>query len=195
MQKRTILDIDDTILNFSDPMQDFLATKGHVITKRMRDFHNIPKLFDLSLPETLDLVREFHRSPMMGKLPAEPCAKVVLPQLYAQGWSFVAITACLDEPEVHAMRVENLLNEFGFAFERVHCVGLKNDKRAELKSYPSAIWVEDMFNHAVAGAEAGHQAFILDRPYNHHESHPKVQRVTDWYAIAEAIGVSVSRPV
>lgn len=194
MTKLILTDLDDTAMQFADPFQDFLATKGHVIQKRMRDFHNVPKLFNLTIPETLDLVREFHRSSRMSQLPAEPCAKIVIPQLYRQGWRFVAVTACLDEPEVHAMRIENILNEFGFAFERVHCVGLKNDKRAELSSYPSAVWVEDMFNHAVAGAKAGHQAFILDRPYNHHESHPKVQRVTDWYAIAEAIGASVSRP-
>ena len=187
MSKLLITDIDDCAMRFSDPMQAFLATKGYVIKERMRDFHNIPKLFNLNIPETLELIREFHRSPLMGQLEPEPCAAVVLPELYRQGYRFVAITACLDEPEVHAMRVKNLEQVFGFPWEAVHCIGLKMDKSEHLKLYPPSVWVEDMWAHAVAGSDAGHRSFLVDRPYNRGNEHSGVTRVADWHEIANRL--------
>lgn len=184
---RIITDIDDTILNFSDPMQAFLVEKGFNITTRLRDHHNIPKLFDLDIPGTIELIREFHRSPAMGRLLPEPCAAIVLPELYRRGHQFVAISACLDEPEVHAMRVQNLGEAFGFRFEAVHCIGLTLAKVAALQRYPKSIWVEDVCNHAEAGAELGHRAFLLNRPYNQDSQHPGVRRVHSWHEIASLI--------
>jgi 5'(3')-deoxyribonucleotidase len=165
-------------------MQEFLAGKGHSISQRMRDLHNIPGLFNLTICQTLDYIREFHRSPMMGQLLPEPCAAVVLPKLYSHGYRFVAITACLDEPEVQRAREDNLRSVFGFPFEAVHCVGLGFDKTALLKHYDRSIWVEDMPMHAVAGADLGHRTYLLHRLHNAGLNHPKVMRVRDWHDIA-----------
>jgi 5'(3')-deoxyribonucleotidase len=180
-------DLDDTILQFSDAMQAFLVAKGFVIETRLRDYHNIPKLFNLDIPSTIELIREFHRSPAMARLLPEPCAAIVLPELHRQGYQFVAVSACLNEPDVHAMRVRNLEEVFGFQFEAVHCIGLTMDKEATLRAYPASIWVEDVWHHALAGNRVGHRTFLLDRPYNRDHVHPEVTRVHDWHQIAQLI--------
>lgn len=176
-------DIDDTVLQFSDPMQDFLASKGLIIETRLRDHHNIPELFGLSIEDTIQLIGEFHHSPIMGKLQPEPCAAIVLPELHRRGYRFVAISACVDDPIVHALRVQNLEAAFGFQWEAVHCVGLLNEKEDMLRSYAPGIWVEDVWNHALAGHRAGHYTYLLDRPYNQVDEHIEITRVKDWYQI------------
>jgi hypothetical protein len=188
--KLLICDCDDTILQFSDAMQAFLVTKGYEITTRLRDHHNIPALFNLNIPGTIELIREFHRSPAMARLLPEPCAATVLPELHGQGYQFVAVSACLNEPEVHAMRVRNLEDVFGFKWEAVHCLGLTMDKEAALREYSPSIWVEDVWNHALAGARAGHRTFLIDRPYNRDHEHSDVTRVQDWHEIAKLIAES-----
>jgi hypothetical protein len=187
MAELILVDLDDTVINLSDTLQEFLVTKGFNIATRLRDHHSIPDLFNLSIPGTIELVSEFHRSPAMARLPPEPCAAIVLPALHQQGYQFVAVSACLNEPDVHAMRVRNLEDVFGFKFEAVHCLGLCADKEATLRLYPKSIWVEDIFNHAVAGTKAGHRSFLLDRPYNQDGQHPRVRRVRDWQEIAKLI--------
>lgn len=184
---RIATDIDDTVLQCSDFLQAFLVSKGFVIPERLRDHHNIPQLFDLDIATTLELIREFHRSPAMGQLEPEPCAAIVLPELYRQGHRFVAITACLNEPEVVKMRIKNLEEVFGFEWDAVHCIGLKTDKSDTLRAYPPSIWVEDMAHHASTGARLGYKSFLLDRPYNRIETHSAVIRVHDWHEIADAI--------
>jgi hypothetical protein len=186
--KYLLADVDECCLRLTDELQTFLAAKGHVIHGRLRDSYDIPKLCNLDIPETLALIREFHRSPAMGELEPEPCAAVVLPELHRMGYRFVAITACLDEPTVRERRVRNLEQAFGFRWEAVHCVGLRNNKIEALRAYPASIWAEDTYHHAVTGAQLGHRAFLLDRNYNRSDRpHPAVTRVADWYAIAEHI--------
>jgi 5'(3')-deoxyribonucleotidase len=183
-----LTDIDDCTLAWADAFQAFLATKGYHINERARDHHNIPELYKITIPETIELVREFQRSSLMGQIAPEPCAEVVLPELYEQGHRFVAISACLNEPEVVEHRTRNLEEAFGFKWEAIHCVGLSLNKKDVLSSYPSSIWVEDLLKNAVDGAEIGHHAFLLDRPYNRSEQPlPGVTRVRDWHSIARHV--------
>lgn len=184
---RIICDIDDTCVNFSDGMQKFLAAKGFIVPTRLRDNHNIAKLFGLTIPDTIALVSEFHRSSEFGCLLPEPCAKDVLPELHRRGYRFIAISACLNEPEVVARRTRNLEDAFGFKWEAIHCLGLTLDKTDALRAYPPSIWVEDLWRHAVSGAEAGHRSFVLDRPYNRGKEHPSITRVQDWHEIANLL--------
>lgn len=187
MRGLCLVDLDDTVLNFGDAMQAFLLAKGYQIAERMRDHHNIPKLFNFSIEQTIDLISEFHRSPMMAQLEPEPSAVRVLPELYRQGFRFVAISACLNEPDIVRRREQNLEAAFGFRFNAVHCLGLTFDKSEALRGYEPSIWVEDMAEHAATGASLGHRAFLLDRPYNRDLHHPTVARVDDWYDIARQI--------
>jgi hypothetical protein len=184
--KRLIHDIDDTVLRCGDAMQHYFATEhGLSSDLRLRDHHNIPELFSIDLATTLDLITQFQRSSHLVSMAPEPCALAVLPELHRRGFQFIAISASLEETS--AMRKQHLEDTFGFRWEAVHCIGLKLCKREALMMYPASIWVDDLPRHTTAGAELGHQSFLLDRPHNSSEHHPAVTRVSDWHQIARLI--------
>lgn len=179
---KILTDVDNTILNFSDALQQYLEDEHNMVCEqRLRDAHNIQKLYGIDLTRTLELVASFQRSDRMAKLAPEPCAAVVLPELHRRGYQFVAISACLNEPATLAARQRNLIEVFGFEWHAIHCIGLKPCKKDALAAYSSSIWVDDLPHHAVQGAEVGHQAYLVNRSYNQGEVHPDVTRVANWY--------------
>lgn len=184
-----LTDIDDTILNCGDGLQQFLEEEcGLTTTERLSDHHNISKLYNVSVEESLVLVKRFHQSSWMARLSPLPCAVVVLPELYKRGYRFVAITACLNEPETVAARKANLLNVFGFEWEAIHCLGMVPSKRETLALYQPSIWIDDLAKHAEDGADLGHRSFLIDKPYNQSLQNSSVIRVKDWHEIAKLLG-------
>ena len=179
-----LTDLDETVLQFSDTLQSFLESEFGLVSKlRLKDHHDIPQMYGISIEETLDCVRRFHRSEWMRCLPPDPSAVAVLPELYERGYRFVAITACLNEPSIVEARRANL-EVFGMPWEDVRCLGLTRCKKAALECYPPSIWVDDLMDHAATGADVGHRSFLLDKPYNSSKDHPAVTRVGDWHEIA-----------
>jgi hypothetical protein len=177
-------DIDDTVMLSAAVLQRYLEDEcGLTSEHRLADIHNIPKAFGIDQDETLRLITQFHRSRFMEDIPPMPCAAVVLPELHRRGYRFVAITACLNEPEVVAARQRNLKAAFGFEWEAVHCIGLSLCKKDALKLYPKSIWVDDLPHHAAAGAALGHRSFLIDKLYNQDVEHPDVTRVIDWHEL------------
>ncbi len=177
-------DLDDVALCCADSFQIFLEQEYDLVSaERLQDHHNVPKLYNVSESYALELVAAFHRSDYFGKLPAMPCAAVVLPELRRQGYKFVGITACLNEPKIVEARLQNLFDAFGFEWE-IHCVGIKASKKEALQLYPTSIWVEDLAHNASVGAEVGHRSFLINKPYNKDsELHFDVTRVNDWHDI------------
>jgi 5'(3')-deoxyribonucleotidase len=186
---RLLVDLDDTCLASADILQAYLEGECALppSRSRLRDTHDIVKQYGLTIEQTMALVTKFHRSHWMDKLPPLPCAATVLPELHRQGYQFVAITACLNEPEVVEARLRNLTRAFGFEWQAIHCIGLNPSKKAALEAYPPSLWVDDLAHHAIAGAEAGHRSFLIDKPYNQHHDHPKVTRVSDWHDLQQRL--------
>jgi hypothetical protein len=183
MARLLIHDIDDTILSSADAMQHYFATEHGLTTElRLRDHHDIPKLYGIDVPTTIDLITQFQRSSHLVSMAPEPCALEMLPELHRQGFQFIAISASLEETS--AVRKQHLEDTFGFRWEAVHCIGLKLCKREALMMYPASVWVDDLPQHTTAGAELGHRSFLLDRLHNSGEHHPAVTRVFDWHDIA-----------
>lgn len=189
--KYILTDVDDTVLDFTRPFQDWARKKGYEFEGCMREMDGggIPRLLGIDREEADRLVTEFTlESEEFGNLPPEPCAAEVLPRLKKAGCQFVAITATIDSKENHTRRFNNLYRAFGFPFIPVYLTGLGQSKERWLKTFDPTIWVEDNFEHAVNGAEAcGHQSIIIDRTYNSMKSHPLVHRVRNWHEIAELI--------
>ena len=186
--KQILVDVDDTLLLFADTLQQFIGDEyGLYSDKRLKDHHNIQKLFGVDMPTLLELVEKIHRSKLMETVPAMECASVVLPELHREGFKFVAITACLNDKETLRMRRKNLEDVFGFEWDDIHCVGMVNSKKDALKLYEPSFWVDDLYHHTEAGFECGHKSFLIDKPYNRDNDHPEITRVKDWYDIAEII--------
>lgn len=183
-----ICDLDETLLNFTDPFEKWLVGRGWELREKMRDVYDLTRILDVKLDRVLEILEEFQTTEEAFRmLEPEPCAAVVLPQLHAQGYRFIAISAAFSTPDVRDYRAENLKNAFGFEFEDVILTGLRGDKEPILALHQPAIWVEDNFKHAVTGAELGHKTFMITRGYNVGKEHPLVTRVDSWHDIQKAL--------
>ncbi len=187
--KIILTDIDDTLLCFSDPFQDWLQQRGYDSDKRLREVYHINKLVDVTDEEGLRLIYEFsteNDAENMATLPPEPDALEIVPRLYREGFRFVAISACVSSPQMRQQRIRNLERVFGFPWRDVSLVGLRGSKEAHLHRYSPTYWVEDNHRHADIGAKLGHTAFLLDRLHNAN-AEPDVIRVDDWHQIAAIV--------
>jgi hypothetical protein len=179
-----LTDVDDTCLRFAPELERYSVERGWETTAPLRDIYSLEVFFGIPRDEAIVRLHEFieaegHRHP------PEECAASVIPELHNQGYSFVAVTACGLCPVFRLKRTRNLHDAFGFRFDDVHVVDIGGPKTPILSLYEPAIWVEDHYGHAVAGAELGHRTFLIDRPYNRQTvDHPQVTRVHDWHEIA-----------
>lgn len=193
MNKIILTDADETILRCSIPLERFFSER--LSTSPTSNVINVREAYGIGEDVAFDLIHDFWRSDIMKSMDPEPCAAEVLPRLYSQGWRFVAITACADEPSIRENRMANLKAAFGFDWEDVHCTGYhsitpdgRNKKSEYLARYEPAIWVEDNYQNALAGALLGHKSFLIHRDHNEDtEEHALVSRVRTWNEIEEYI--------
>lgn len=186
MDKLILTDVDDTVLKFAEPFQDWVESQGIKTHGRLRDIYSVERMLGDRGHDAIPLMRQFVEA-VDGQLPPEPCALEVLPELHKDGWSFVAITACGVDDWFHRQRVKNLEDVFGFHFDAVHCVELRDGKEKFLHRYRPTIWVEDNWHHAVVGSDLGHDSYVLTRGYNAEKHHPQVRRVATWHQIREEL--------
>lgn len=182
-------DIDDTVLNYQQPFWDWMLSKGLKPRTEIGEVYDLGIVLGIEADEALDLIEKFTHEDKFEHLSPEPCAAVVLPDLYRRGYRFAAITATVDSEEVREKRLRNLKEAFGFDWEDCHCTGLRKPKTPFLEGYEATVWVEDNFSHAVDGHEIGHTSYLISRGYNRGLSHPGVNRVDDWHDIKEKLNV------
>jgi uncharacterized HAD superfamily protein len=75
------------------------------------------------------------------------------------------------------------------AFEKILCLDTGADKDEALAEYKDSgcIWVEDKFENAIAGVNAGLNSFLLDHGHNRNQTHHDITRVQNWKHIYELI--------
>lgn len=134
--------------------------------------------------EALSLVAEFNASPEFGNI--WPCINAVqgVSRLAFDGHEMHVITSCSEDPEAARRRHENLVRCFGDVFSAVYCLPLGASKAKLLGQFErGCIWVEDNYCHAVAGREAGHHTFMIERSHNRTlraGADPMIRWVTTW---------------
>jgi 5'(3')-deoxyribonucleotidase len=186
--KLILSDVDDTVLACSDALEKFCIGILHQPPiRRLRDTYLIHHAFAVDEATSHHLCNLFWNHELIGQLEPEPCARLVLPRLYAAGYRFVAVTACLDEPLIRQRRMANLERAFGFPWEDIYCTYQK-EKADVLKLFKPTIWVEDHWHNCQAGGKIGHNSFLLNRAHNAVDLEPpKFTRVDDWHDIERQI--------
>jgi len=185
-RKLILTDVDNTIFDFGDTFQQWLADRNLHGSGRLNDIYHITEFLDCNSHEMDELLVEFYRSDTFENLPPVRGSVEALQSLHERGYDFVAITACHDLEGLEEARRDNLERVFGFAWPVVHITGLAGHKTPYLEAYEPTIWVEDSLKQALQGVEAGHRTFLLDYPYNQSD-HRSFERVTDWQYIKEWI--------
>jgi 5'(3')-deoxyribonucleotidase len=188
MNKLILCDVDDTLLFCANILEEFAIKRlGTPSLRRLRDNYHVYKIFDISVETAEEICQEFWKSELFFNLPPMPCAKAVLPHLYDQGYRFVAISACENNPIVKANRLRNLENAFGFKWEDLYCTH-GSEKAIPLAKYDPTIWVEDHWLNCQTGAKLGHKSFLIKQGYNVADpEEPLFTRVNDWYDIHQYI--------
>lgn len=181
-----LVDVDDSVLQFIKPFNEWMKEKGYTEHTDIMDTYSVMHAFNISIEEASNLIKEYAETVMAHEQEPEPCAKIVLPRLYKKGHRFVAITACGIDEDFKQKRLNILEKTFGFEWNDIHTVDFHASKEEYLFSYDKSIWVEDNLRHAVDGVAIGHHTFLLDRPYNQGKS-DGIVRVKDWYEIERNI--------
>lgn len=185
-----LTDIDDTILEFTNPFWEWILSKGYEPKVPKGSVYDLTIVLGVTVDEAMALIAEYTTVIEFEMLKPVNDACVVLPELYKQGYRFAAITATVDSEDVRQKRLRNLKTAFGFDWEDCHCTGLRKAKTPFLKLYEPTLWIEDNFAHAVDGHENGHESFIITRDYNRDMHHPNVKRVESWYEIRDHLNAT-----
>lgn len=195
--KIIITDVDDTILNYVTPFREWMSKKGYEPVIPIGTFYDLAKVYDLEEDKALSLIDEFTHSEEFENLKPEPCARLILPDLYVEGYRFVAITAVTNTPEIQKRRMSNLESAFGFQFEDCICTGLRQPKTPHLHKYrgKSEFWIEDNLHHAIDGAKMGHKTYLLDKTYNQCDQNHNFKRIKNWHDIEKEYLAECALPV
>ena len=130
------------------------------------------------------LVEQFNKTKYFADL--KPCYKsdIVIPRLHKEGFKFVGITACGNNPETVKLRKQNIEKYFNGMFEDIICVNKCVDKKHYLQKYNKSIWVEDSYKNAKMGSDLGHKTFLVKHKHNEElhkkDYNNKITIVDDW---------------
>ena len=165
-----ILDCDGVMLDWLAGFQLYAESR----LRRKLDPRG-PSSFDLypwlgleNFAQALELIEDFHEGDggEFGRLVPLPGAVEALQAFHEAGREIHVITACSLNPAVIAMRKANLETVFGSIFKEIHCVGVRDSKRPLLDAYAPAVWIEDKFENALDGLEAGHKTYLIRSSHN-----------------------------
>jgi len=198
MAKVILTDIDEVIFNWSEPFEEWVRDNfpQHSPETSLRDHWHVEAWLNCPIEHSRELIKEFNGDdniwPYFEPLPG---VTETINRFHAEGWNFVAITACAEDEITYRGRMENLQACFGRAFDTLHCVGLHSSKKEILERYAPTYWVEDKMKHAVDGADVGHTSFLINYKHNERDYDSRVTRVKDWHEIYDRIALKELGPV
>lgn len=176
-----LLDCDGVLLNWDRKFASWIEREHKLPVDPLGPYDwDLAHWIGADPEQALAYVQEFNRSPDFAYI--EPClyALTGIAQLVEMGTRLVVITSCSDDPAVAAMRRRNIRRCFGDVFDKIHCLGLGESKEAYLREEPPAVWIEDNFRHAKAGADLGHRTFMVSRSHNQAHKPEAVAAGIEW---------------
>lgn len=190
MSKVILTDVDDALLNWSDPFQEWvIKNTDFQPTSYLQDCQNIEAWLGCTYEQTRDMIAQFNTDPnIWPNFEPLPHTQEVVRRLHEEeGYKFVAITACATDDWTYEHRKNNLRRVYGGAFDTLHCVGLSQKKTAYLTRYRPSYWIEDKWSHAVDGADVGHVPFLMEYGHSRGHSDNRIRKVQNWLEIEEHI--------
>jgi FMN phosphatase YigB (HAD superfamily) len=190
LSKKVILvDADGVLLDWFHSFAQWMEFHGYPIV--VKGEYQIEKTFDIPKEQAKALARHFNESARIEHLPPFRDAIKYVRKLHEEhGYVFHCITSLSADPFAAKLRKKNLKALFGkTAFELVICLDTGADKDEALVPYKDSgcVWVEDKFENAMAGLNAGLIPFLIDHDHNKTQNHPDIQRVSNWQHLYELI--------
>lgn len=166
-EKFLLLDIDDTVLGWTEGFKAYIEKKlGKKLEGRQTEY-TMSSWIGLPDEEVKELVRDFNdNDEEFGNLKPIRNSEVFLPKFKDLGYDLVAITCSSAKEDSIKRRKQNIINVFGDIFTDVHCIPLSASKEEHLKQYPSSYWIEDKIENALLGKKLGHKGVMIRQPHN-----------------------------
>lgn len=178
MRKILLTDLDGVILDWSGRFDEYL--KMYSPTSKSMD----PTVFE----QTDDIAQHmiaFNRSAWIGYLEPLRDAREILKNFKQDGWQIFACTAMGYDPYSCSLRKKNIENLFPNIFDRVEMTAFGEPKHNWLSQWRNsgAVWVEDKWANAIAGADFGLKTFLMKHSYNTKHDYQGVEKVDNWTQI------------
>ena len=179
--KILLTDIDGVLLDWSGHFNKYLKTYhpelGLMNPTEFDQHSNIAKV-----------MQNFNRSAWLGYLKTHKDAAEILPEFKKAGYDIICCTAMGHDPYSYSLRKQNLENVFPGLISRMDVTGFGESKAEWLSQYKGsgAIWVEDKWANAKAGADAGLNTYLMRHEYNASQDYTGVKKVDNWVQIYNA---------
>ena len=188
MEKLILTDVDGAVLDWLTPFEEFAIEKGCKIIVDNKDSYLLAQRLDVNLTKLTQLLNEFNTSDRVANLEPLPGAVEYITKLYNEGFSFSAITSIGQHPATGRLRHANMQKHFGDVFnKRIHHLPMGASKKEMLSKWEhtGTLWVEDHYDHALAGHKLGLNSVLITHPYNAHHNVPfaRVDLNTAWQEI------------
>lgn len=196
MSEKIILsDVDEVLLQWSNHFCKWASEEFGINKEPLKNVYQVHKWLEKHPDETDKIINHFNSLPgHFDVITPFPDAVQAVGLLKKRGYRFVAITACKNDSLTYELRKKNLESVFGKdTFLDIHCVGYvhtKSGKKETLQKYDPTWWVEDSWQHALAGVDVGHTPIVITREHNIGKDHPKITRVNNWMEIYRIITVN-----
>lgn len=183
MTKYLLTDIDDTVVSFNSRYIHFLEDEGHIdLCPKTHDVLDVSKEL---LVDAENIINKFQESKFFSDLKPFKCAHSVLPLFKKSGYVIVGISAAQNNYKSLRNRKINMQRYFPDIFDDIIHVNHKDNKRPYLEKFPQSIWVEDLYENAIVGANAGHRSYYLLNGSTPIYKNDNIICVNNWYEICE----------
>jgi len=170
MNKIILTDADGVLLNWEYAFCTWMEQHGYTQIENGNHYYDLAERFNITRTEAKERVKIFNESAAIGFLPALRDAMFYVKRLHEEhGYTFHCITSLSLDPSAYQLRKMNLEKLFGpTAFTRLVCLDTGADKQAALAEYKDSglYWIEDKYENAVAGLDAGLKPILVEHGFN-----------------------------
>jgi len=185
------IDLDDVVFEFTREFIKFYNEKyGKEIKFEEVDTYDFPKVFDLSLQTTLDLIKEMISIGIARNLPFCDYAKEAILDLSKNHEIFFITSRVVRERTLENLKQLFSEIEFQLIFSSNSYAGSEGKSKAEICHEQGIdIMIEDDKGYAEDISKKGVKVLILDKPWNREcQEHENIARVGNWIEVREKIG-------
>jgi len=178
MKKLLLTDIDGVLLDWSGHFNKYLET--YYPDLGLMDPTEFVQNSDIA-----KVMQKFNHSAWIGYLKPHKDAAEVLLEFQKKGYEIICCTAMGYDQYQYSLRKQNLENVFPGLITRMDVVGFGEPKNEWLSQYKDsgAIWVEDKWTNAVAGADQRLNTFLMKHEYNAYKDDARITKVDNWQQI------------
>ena len=170
MNKVILADCDGVLCNWEYAFCTWMEQHGYTQIDNGNHYYDLSKRFGITSEQAKERVKIFNESAAIGFLPALRDAMYYVKRLHEEhGYEFHCITSLSLDPSAYKLRKMNLEKLFGpTAFAKLICLDTGAPKEAALAEYKDSglYWIEDKYENAVAGLDAGLKPILVEHGFN-----------------------------